>query len=488
MISVPIQIPLHIQRRGLPLIDSVDRNSPTGLFSSSIFGVTQDERKRQGATVALNTQVIRPNVLMVLKRVSRELYNCATSKTNYVVFKDGSIIAEEKYEGEITPEMKVGYGPQFVYDYVWDKIDKTKFEMEEGTYINKSMKSAFKKYRKEDVFTAFQYVPAIAYREEPEEDSAILQNELNVFLSDIVRYSNILLNNTLDIDNYDLQVIMQKAVEKLYNYLYDRYIGPKGAFRKQFMSRSVVNSVRLTIVPNSFISTVIGDNPYNIETVGVPLHHVVNMYKDFFIKYSRDFLMYLYEKGCFGETDIEMLDIYDTQYWTDLMADLKVQHTRVKPFMAIQNDGTFKPMEVTMDVDLEGNGSYTSVTKELSNMEFFYIVSTQFIDVTNTKAAMVTRYPTDSALSTQSLKPFTTTLFDRYLKSVKFFEMDIKGYYPYVDDYIKKYYYRNVFEQSLRVSQSVTVGWNGIKLPLHMVTCVRNYVKSWKPLKSISLI
>lgn len=82
--------------------------------------------------------------------------------------------------------------------------------------------------------------------------------------------------------------------------------------------------------------------------------------------------------------------------------------------------------------------------------------------------------PTDSTLSTQCLYPHPTTLFNRYLKPTKVLGMEFDEYYPYVDDYVVKNYYLNLFEQACRISQATTVGYNGkVIAPIHSNMCLK---------------
>lgn len=478
MIAYPINIPLHIQRRGLPRVESIDRKSPVGLFSPSIFGLTQEERRTKGAYISLNCYVVRPNVLLVLKRISRLLYRVATEKTPFIFNKKDKMVYEKaKYleeNGELPEDYKEGYSSMFLYE-IWDELDTSKFHMDQGSHINKEMKLSLSKKNKEDIFTAHQYVMALAYREEPEEDSTILQNEVNQLYVNILKYANILENNTLSVDTSDIYILIQKAVLEAYENQADRYIGPKGAFRKNLMSRVVANSCRLTIVPANYKSTVLGHNKYGITSAGIPLHHILNMFRDFFIKFSKDFITYMFEHNIFDEdVTSDMLDVYDSEYLEHLISNMEVQHTRVQPFQLIKSDGTFKDCIIPFEVDKKENGTYVLETKPLSNMEFFYIIAVQFIHIHETKAVVMTRYPTDSTLSSQVLFPNPTTLFNRYLKPTKVLDMEFDEYYPYVDDYIVKNYHRNLFEQGCRLTQATTVGYNGkVIAPIHSNMCLK---------------
>lgn len=396
MIAYPINIPLHIQRRGLPRVESIDRKSPVGLFSPSIFGLTQEERRTKGAYIALNCYVVRPNILLVLKRISRLLYRVATEKTVFIFNREDKTIYEKdkflELNGELPKDYKEGYSSMFLYE-IWDELDTSKFQMEEGSHINKEMKLSLSKKNKDDIFTAHQYVMALAYREEPEEDSTILSNEVNQLYVNILKYANILENNTLSVDTSDIYILIQKAVLESYENQAERYMGPKGAFRKNLMARVVANSCRLTIVPANYKSTIIGKGKYGITTAGIPIHHTLNMFRDFYIKFSKDFINYMFENAVFDEdVTADMLDIYDSEYLEHLISNMEVQHTRVQPFKLIKSDGTFKDCILSFEVDKKENGTYVLETKPLSNIEFFYIVACQFMHIHETKAVSLTRY------------------------------------------------------------------------------------------------
>ena len=71
----------YLRRRGLPIINSADKTSPTGLFSKDIFGVTDDEKESKAALINLHCYVMRPLFVAIFRTVQRSIALCATSNS-----------------------------------------------------------------------------------------------------------------------------------------------------------------------------------------------------------------------------------------------------------------------------------------------------------------------------------------------------------------------------------------------------------------------
>lgn len=474
----------YVRKRSLPFVDSADKSFPTSIYSSDIFGVTEQERTSKAALINLGCYVMRPLMLNLMKRINRKIVQAAITKCE-VYIRDGQIgIVDESYQ-EQPGDIKGKSGPMFLYNN-WDKLDKKQFHQSIGRYSNIQMKKTVTFMTKEEVFQHYIYVIPIGYREE-DQDSIMVVNDINVLYTDIVRYSNLINQNVDGIDKGDISVLLQKAVLDFGEYIIDRYLGPKGVGRKQIMSRNVDHSGRLVLLANTYTNPKLGQSKIKMGTCGVPIFHLTSIFRDTVIKFTQDAIQALYGAGYFPEdTSSDMLIFYDTEYISDQITKFKDKFQRVQDFPAIKNDGTFGT--IMIDLEVERNGQWETIKKPLSWLEFFYIVLNGFAKIYETRYLAVTRYPVDSVLSCQFLKPVTMTLSTNRVSHVKVMGMEFDDF-PIVDDWLKENYQEKVFETGLRSCSPVTVGWNGVFSRPYIQKCVyEKLINCWKSLKPVCLI
>lgn len=459
MEAKPLDFEAYIRRKSLPFIDSADKTSPTGLFSPDIFGVTEQERITKAALINLGIFVVRPLILNLMKRINRKIVQAVTTRCD-VYIRDGKIeIQDESYEQQ--PGDIVGRsGPMFLFNN-WDKIDKKQFLQDIGRYSNIQMKKTLSFLNKEEVFEHYVYVIPIGYREE-DQDTVMIMNDVNILYGDIIRYSRLITQNVDGINRDDISVLLQKAVLDHGEYIIDRYLGPKGVGRKQILSRNIDNSARMVLLTNNYTDNKVGKSKIKMGTAGVPIYHLTSMFRDTVLKFSTNLIDIMYANGVFPEdTPQDSLIFYDNQYMTDQISKFKDKYQRVQPFPCIDAEGNFVPAKVTMEI--EENGTWETVTRELTWIEFFYIVLNGLAKITETRRTAITRYPVDSVLSTQFLKPVVLTLdFDR-LRKVRIFGFEFDDY-PLITDWIRENYQEKIFAAGLRASSAVVVGWNGKRI------------------------
>lgn len=82
------------------------------------------------------------------------------------------------------------------------------------------------------------------------------------------------------------------------------------------------------------------------------------------------------------------------------------------------------------------------------------------MNVFESKSLWVTRYPVDSMLSSQPLKPVPLTLNPKYLKEVNFMGFDYQDF-PFIDEWIVDNYQEKIFENGCRVSSATATSMNG---------------------------
>lgn len=456
MIGVPMNYESYSRKLGLPMIISADKKHPQGLFSPEIFGVTEEDRGVKAALINLNCYVMRPIILDMMKRINRTLVKCLTLKQE-VYIRGGKIYeVKDSYEpedGDIT-----GYGPTFIYEN-WNKIDKKQFEQQTGRVSNIQVKRTIGMLERENVFQHYVYVMPIAFREE-DQDSIMVVNDINVLYGDIIRYARILAQPVPGLNVTDIESVLQLKVLEFGEYIQDRFLGPHGVARKKIMSRPIDNSARMVILPSFHrLSDRIGESKIKLGAIGLPIHHAISMFRDSVIKFSQDFINALHSEGYFPEgTTSDMLPFYDVEYLSERIAKMEDTYQRTVDFPAIKPDGTFD--SITLEFEVEQDGKWETINKHLTWIEFFYIVCVGYLDIYNTRYTATTRYPVDSALSQQYLKPKILCISPELVKHVKVFRMDFPEF-PLIDDHIKEHYQDKVWEQAARLSAPTTVGFNG---------------------------
>lgn len=456
-VGIPMHYEAYLKQKGTPVVESADKTHPKGLFSSAIFGVTEEERSNNYALINLYCYCMRPHIVAMLKQVDRKFVSCLTTRTEHKINKQGRLVpydpTEPVEEGEV-----VGYGPSFLFDN-WEKLDRKYLQQTVGRYNNKEMKSTLVKMGRDDFFTHYTYVLPLAYREE-EGDSMILVNDDNIMLGDIIRYAN-LLKNKVNISERDIEILLQSKLLEYCEYLIKRYLGPHGVARKGVLSRSVANSSRSVALPATYNHPVLGNSKIGLLGLGLPIQHLLHNFRDTVIKFSKDLIQYLYDNNCFDpDVTQDYLSVYDVEYLQDRIEKMEDPYQRVCPFPAVKADGSFRPCVVPISV--MKNGAWVEEEEHpLSWIEFFFIVCESFANLYETKFVTNTRYPIDSTLSLQMLRPVTLTLSDRLLKEVKIFGFHYIGNYPYIGDGLEHRYQDKIFESSSRFAPHVIAAQNG---------------------------
>lgn len=455
MIGIPMNYEAYARKLGLPMIISADKKHPAGLFSPEIFGVTEDERNTKAALINLNCNVMRPIVLDMMKRVNRTIVKCVTTKLECYIRKGRIYEVKPDYSEE--PGDVRGYGPTFLYNN-WNSLDKKQFEQQTGRFSNIQVKRTIGMLSRENVFQHFVYVIPIGFREE-EQDTIMVVNDINILYGDIIRYSRILAQPVQGVNNTDIEVVLQAKVLEFGEYIQGRFLGPHGVARKKIMSKPIDNSARMVILPNYYKGKELGKSDIGIGCIGIPLHHLISIFRDSIIKFSLDFITALHSQGYFPEgTTSDMLPFYDVEYLTERIAKMEDIYQRTVSFPAIKPDGTFA--SIILPFEVYNNGTWETVNKELTWAEFFYIVAVGYLDVYHTRYTAATRYPIDSILSQQYLKPKPITISPNLTKHVKVFGFDFEEF-PLIDENIRTNFQEKVWEQAARMNSAVTEAMSG---------------------------
>ena len=418
MRTYDLDIPAYIRAGNLGLVDNISKKADGGLLSPKIFGITEREKEQKCGYINLGTYVMRPGILDMFRRVDATMYKCCT-------------------------------------DY------KMKYLTRTGVYANVELKRVMSKLNRDQIFVHHQWVGPTFLRQEMQEDT-LTTDQINVLLEDILKYS-IIVNNFKE-----GAIALQNKVMDLFDYLDERFLGPNGAARKKTMSRTIDFSSRTVMLTNIYRHDEIGKSKINCTACGMAVHLLSGMFLDTTIKFAIDFIKQLYDNGCFdNDVTPDMLIVYDKEYLREQIKKLEDPHHKITAFPAVCADGTFRNLTIDIDVWDKRTHRYVTEQKELSWLEFFYMVLETYADIYNKRSVKVTRYPTDSTLSTQYLKPVPLTLYPTYLRKCKVFGVEYEDY-PYVNDFVKENYNQRLFETAIRIPAGTAVAYNGkMVAPLH---------------------
>jgi len=445
----------------LPLVSSSNRNDPNGLFSLDIFGNTGTQQSEKAALISLNCYVMRPNILDVVKRFKRIIYDAVIGKDidyhQYCVY-DGEIkkTNDPDLEGMTNEEIgDVGYGPRFIHRN-WDKLKFERFVNPDMMYSNAKLKIMFKNYTIEEVFQKYEYVIPLAFRRE-ETEGGMIYDPQNAYYAELIRLAKSISLKTGLYSNVDIETRIQLRMLERYNELSDQYYGSKGQLRQLMLSRSIDNSSRMVILPVVYSNKIIGKSKIGVDSFGVPIQHLISNFRDFVVKYSKDFITELHARGMMPNLPNGGLLMYDVQTITKYISSMEDTFFRTQAFPIIIGQ---KEEPLIVEYELFENNNWKKVRKKMAFIEFFYIVLTTYMDVSNRRRMTTTRYPIDAVTSIQTLRPIPLTILPDKQRIVKFMDIEYDDF-PWIDEEIDNNFQEKIFEQASRLSPSHTVSVGG---------------------------
>lgn len=458
-IFIPMRNEKYVTQDKIPFVTTADRNSKTGLFSPEIFGLTEKEKLFNYAYINLKCIVMRPAVLDMFRRVDTTFVSCCLNPRGALYRVINGKLTE--VDDTDTPDDVTGSGSEWLYNQ-WNKIDFKLIQSPNSKYANRRLKEAFLKYSRDDIFTNMQYVLPLLYREEMGDSGQILKNEYNQLYSDMLRYTNLidmLKTGGVEINRADIVSKIQAKVQEFFDIQSDKVNGAHGMAKKSALSRAVDRSARMTIIPAVYPSKKIGQSPISLRATGVPIHHLVPMFQDFVIKFSRDFIENLYNNNYFNGLSIdEILPFYDNNFLADQIEKMDDPYFRIENFQTpVQPNGKDYIM---IDMEVYENDQWKKVQKPLTWIEFFYIVLESYLHISETKHVLTVRYPIDSMLSTQPVRPIVMTLDAKFTRKVRVMSNEYTDF-PYIGTDITSNFAEKLFETSARITSSTAVGFNG---------------------------
>ena len=389
----PVTSPIIFQRGGVP--------DPDGLLSSEIFGMNTKSRKTQFAYIDLKTHFFHPHVYKAFKRVFRNIERIVSGTEYYSINEKGQLVKDDE-NGDT--------GIDFIYKN-WEKIkwDRTIDE----SYMRKERLDLLTKSPKNEIFTRYQIVIPVFYRDVRQGDKTAETDPLNTLYSKIIRMVSLLQSKDMfDFTFNSTNFSIQNMMVEIYDVFKHKLERKNGMIRKYLMGKNVENCVRTVISNPLYHDNTPEDTLAKFGVVGTPLSQVCSLafpfiqtwLKQFF---EREFILQQEMKTVIVETangkTVENLKLYKPElFFTDKYIKKMVDRYIKDP------ESRFRPIEVPIDKTVTAPIAFTgkkmdpSGTHELSTIsnrsmtvtDLLYIAASE---VVKGKHILVTRYPVSDA-------------------------------------------------------------------------------------------
>jgi len=232
-----------------------------GLFSESIFGITDKERRSTFSYIDLHAKIIHPEALKILIRLNGKIVKFISTEKNFSLDASGALVEDENGVTGIAAFIKM-----------FPKI-KFREETTDRTKLNKVIQNAYK------TGTLFlSRLPVIPPEHRPaykDEDDQWTIDTMNDVYMDIMRKALQVRSASgsgplFDILNYSLQT----AIVEHHKYIHTKVAKKQGIIRSQLLSKRVDFSGRAVITPGPDLK---------VNEIGVPFRMAVGLFEPFIL-------------------------------------------------------------------------------------------------------------------------------------------------------------------------------------------------------------
>ena len=446
--------PIIFQRGGIP--------DPDGLISTRIFGVNVNDRKHRFAYIDLGGYYFHPHVYKAFKRVFRNIERIVEGSEYYSITEKGELVKDPE-KGET--------GIEFIYKN-WDKI-KWERTLDESA-MRKERLDLLMKSKKNEIFTRYQIVIPLFYRDINTSDSSTETDPLNTLYSKQIRLVSMLKNRdmfdfTFNSTNYSIQSLMVE----IYDVFKHKLERKNGMIRKYLMGKNVENCVRTVISAPLYHDNTPEDTPTRFGETGIPLAQICSLVYPFmqaWLKnfFEREFILQQEMKTVIVQKEDGMEVTTAKLYKPELYFTEKYIQKMMDRYIS-DPESRFNTLEVPIDKDktvpiaFTGKKMDPSGTHELSTIsnrpmtitDILYIAA---VECVQGKHALITRYPVSDAygLFIAHCTPITTLRTE----VVKINETIYK-HYPRVEIGLKPSEIPIRFIDSMQFSNSFLAGLGG---------------------------
>ena len=285
--------------------------SPKGLISPEIFGESFEERRKRLGAIKLDGFYLHPLIYSrVFKRHYREIDDLLSGQKYYTICEDGDLKeADDENEG--------GTGLEFLYDN-FDKINISNLRIkDDDSIILKQLKASIHKLDKHQLFIDKWLVIPLMFRDINEADgqhvSLDILNEKYKKLISLVKIVESSKDNPL-FDVHQVRFRIQLHLTDIFDYLMEKALrGKDSVIKKQVMSKKIDYTSRLVMSAPSYDNDKIGDSPIDLDTCGLPLSAVADMYAPYVINNMYQVLKAKYDRGEINCDLDEFEEIYNKQ-------------------------------------------------------------------------------------------------------------------------------------------------------------------------------
>ena len=258
--------------------------SEHGLFSTSIFGMTVDDRRNRYAYIDLKgVKIISPKAYIALKRLNRNFESLIYGTKRFKII-----------DGVLTEDPEGDTGMNFLYNN-WGKI---KFEKNDSQQRNERI-DLLTSVKKNVIFLdKFIVIPAF-YRDvniQQSTSGSPRVPEINDKYNNIIRNINLIVaSNNFDIMTNALIGKTQQLAVDIYNILKSKVEKKNGYLRRFVMGKSVDYCSRVVITAAVYKSERWQDQPIDFEHSGVPLSFSMAMLTPYMLWWVNNFFKTTFE-------------------------------------------------------------------------------------------------------------------------------------------------------------------------------------------------
>ena len=245
-----------------PFSFNKNENTNDGLYSSTIFGITQSEMTKTFGYINLKSNVMHPSILASISKLS-------------TIFKK-VIFGEKKVaiiSGELVESENGGTGIGWLFEN-WKKIDLSKYQTDK----NKSVVHFLITSGREEIFIDKYLVIPPKFRMFTEKHGLRIEDDLSGLYKRLLgRVSSGKSENEFMIEllrSSSRDIIIQQAVVDIYDYFLTLLEKKEGQFRGSLISKRIDNNVRL-------VANARPDIPFNCA--GLPWHVLLNVFDAYIV-------------------------------------------------------------------------------------------------------------------------------------------------------------------------------------------------------------
>jgi hypothetical protein len=450
------------------MLDRGYNPTPFGIFSTDIFGRTENDRKTTWAYVNLYEYFFNPFVYKIIKRLDRRIESIVAGIEKYIINDNGDLIEDNE---------KGFTGIKFLYDN-WEKI---KFKSSESEKREERL-LLLKGLKKNVIFTKYFLICPPFYRDinlQKKQEGKLGVDPINEIYSKLIRLVSSLGTSE---DEYDIVGNMTRAkiqmiLVDIYNYFINK-IRPRsgieidgkmmggnakdGIMRQFVLGKSIDYGARAVISTPKFNVNNFNEMKVNFQRTGVPLSICCTIFYPFILKWVKDFFEnefaletypFMDKEGNMKKIKLKDPKAYFNNEYIQKNIDLYI-HSYSDRFKRIEipnEDGLELYMKISGRKASIEDGKPSVETSPLINRHATWtdILYLAAVDSTEDKCITITRYPVTDYLS---LFPSMVTVLSTRKTVPMYIDDKFYQYYPYIDLSLSPSEVETSFTETLELS------------------------------------